>query len=143
MKADRLFAKLGTRLQTAIPKAVARAAVPTPLWSVRLYYYDTHAPCAYFYLGTLSTAQRDKIMSKRGLKAPYYLWASADASMDGPRGLCLPSDLPLSWSEFRIGMLFSKVYKLLGDDDVDYMIPYRAMVQQVARKLNASCWPSS
>jgi hypothetical protein len=143
MKPPRVFRKLGAALEIAIPKAIERASAPRPLWSVRLYYYDTHAPCSYLFLGTISVQQRDKLIAKHGALANERLWSPHEVKTDGPPSLCLPSDQPPPWPEFLLAWRFSSVYRLLGRDEEAYMVHYRDMLRTVAQKLTTAKWPAA
>jgi hypothetical protein len=129
-----VFKRLAPLLVEAIPPAVATRKPPRPLCRLRVYYYDTHAPCTYLLLQPATARWRDKLLAQHGQRGPEFFWLSTE---DG-------GDLPGIDFEGRgeITELFGQVYDLLCDNEDRYMVPFREMVQRVCRTLNGTDWPS-
>jgi hypothetical protein len=132
------FDQLVPLLVDAIPKAVSALKLKKPVCIVRIYYYDTHAPCTYLSLRTVSAECRDQVVAAKGRNAPFYLWSSGEDCGDGTVGL--PPEKPAGKPDKQIAALFEKVYDLLCEDEDEYMDPFREMLRQVAAKLNALDW---
>jgi hypothetical protein len=132
------FDKLVPLLVGAIPKAVASLKPTKPICIVRIYFYDTHAPCTYLSLRTVSAECRDQVLVSKGRDAPFYIWGSGEECGDG--NVDLPPDPPSSKTEKQIAGLFEQVYELLSDDEEENMVPYRELLREVARQLNALSW---
>jgi hypothetical protein len=132
------FESLVPLLVDAIPRAVASMKLRKPICAVRIYYYDTHAPCTYLLLQTVSADCRANVLASKGRNAPYYLWGSGEACGDGE--VELPSKHSSSKTRKQIATLFQKVYDLLCEDEDENMVAFREMLQQVARELNSKDW---
>jgi hypothetical protein len=133
-----VFDKLHPLLVEAIPAAAASLKSPKPLSILRLYYYDTHAPCTYLLLKTVSAECRAKVVASKGPSAPYYIWGSGEECGDGQ--VFLPGERFSTNAEKQIAALFQRVYVLLCDDEDGNIVPFRKMLRQVARELNSKAW---
>jgi hypothetical protein len=134
------FDKLVPLLVDAIPQAVASLKLTKPICIVRIYFYDTHAPCTYFSLRTVSVECRDQVLASKGEDAPYYIWGSGEDCGDGT--VYLPPEQPSSKSDKQIAALFEQVYEFLSEDDheEENIIEFRQFVREVAAKLNGIDW---
>jgi hypothetical protein len=127
-----VFQSLVPKLVDAVPQAIASLKLTKPICCVRVEYYDTHAPCAYLTLRTISADLRAKFLEEKGRDALSHLWASCEQSGDGE--VVLPGD------DEELTELFEGVYELLCDSEDENMPPYQQMLQRVARELNAKDW---
>lgn len=66
-----VFQSLVAKLVDAIPQAIGSLKVTKPICCVRVEYYDTHAPCAYLTLRTISADLRAKFLEEEGRDASY------------------------------------------------------------------------
>lgn len=130
------FDKLVPLLVDVIPQAVVSLRQTMPICIVRIYYYDTHAPCTYLLLKSVSSNCRNDVLASKGRNAPFYIWGSGEECGDGN------IDLPRKStnSDKQIAALFEQVYELLVEDEEANMIPFRQMLQLVAKKLNEMDW---
>ena len=132
------FESLVPLLVDEIPRAIAAAKLASPLACLRIVYYDTHAPCTYLRLRTVSAECRTKVLADKGRDAPFYLWAAGEDCGDGQ--VDLPAEPPATKGQKQIEKLFQEVYELLCDDEDEHMVPFRSMLAQVARALNSKDW---
>jgi Leucine Rich repeats (2 copies) len=132
------FTPLRSILIEAIPQAVAALRAGESLCALRICCYDTHAPCAYLQLRTISEECRRGVVSKHGRDAPYYLWAAGENC--GEAKTDLPPTHPFGEAHQRMQALFAVVYELLCEDESGAMAAYRKMLQEVATELNAKDW---
>jgi hypothetical protein len=132
------FDKLAPLLVKAIPEAVASLKLKDPICCVRLYYYDTHAPCGYLSLLIQSKKYRDQLLAEKARDALSSLWGSSEQSRDAC--VDLPDETPKSKSHKQLAKQFEQVYEILCEDEDEGMVEYREMVQSVARELNAMDW---
>jgi hypothetical protein len=126
------FESLVPLLVDAIPRSIAALKTTKPLCSLRIYYYDTHAPCTYLLLKPVSAECRAMVLATKGESALYCFWGSGEGTGDGP-------DVNLS-GPAPIQRLFARVYGLLCEDESTYMGRFRGMLQRVARELNVNDW---
>ena len=129
-----VFKRLAPMLVEAIPAAVASSRPLRPLCRLRVYYYDTHAPCTYLTLQPATDQWRANLLAQQGRRRQEIFWMSTEDGGD------LPSIYFLGQGE--IAELFGHVYELLCDDEDQYMVPFREMLQRVCRTLNDADWPS-
>jgi hypothetical protein len=134
MNSDEVFSKLEPLLVTAIPKAMAGQKVPQPICILRLYYYDTHAPCTYLLLRTISKKLRAKILKDDGLDT---LWSPGEDPGEGQ--IIFPDEPPLK-DQMPIAKLFEQVYELLSESEEDNMPKFQQMLRKVCMKLNGISW---
>ncbi len=132
MRESDVFDRLVPLLAVAIPDAVASRRITEQICRLRVYYYDTHAPCTYLLLKPATAEWRTRLLAKRGDSAGAYYWMSGEDGGDLP-------DIQLMGPE-PISDLFSKVYELLCEDEVKYMIPFREALQRVCYELNGKDW---
>jgi hypothetical protein len=125
-------------LVMAIPKAIGSLKLAKPVCIVRIYYYDTHAPCTYLSLRTVSAGCRAQVLASKGRDAPFYIWGSGEECGDGH--VDLPLERPSGKTEKQIATLFQQIYDSLFEDEEENMVAFRQMLQQVARELNAKDW---
>jgi hypothetical protein len=131
-----VFERLEYRLIDAIPRAIAANGFNEPVCCMRVYYYDTHAPCTYLLLKPVSDAYRSKLLADAGKNALYYLWASGEA-----KGELQAVELSADYTDLETAGLLNNVYSLLCEDNDDSTMPkYRAVLQRVCRQLNCLSW---
>jgi hypothetical protein len=130
----KVFRELAPLLVEAIPQVVACRRPPRSLCRLRVYYYDTHAPCTYLVLQPATADWRAELLARHGKKAPLHYWASwADGGdlpgidLDGPG---------------RLAELFEDVYTLLCEDEAKHMVAFRDMLQRMCGELNNRDWHS-
>ena len=104
-----VFKRLEPLLIDAIPKAVKAESINQPVCTLRVYYYDTHAPCTYLLLRAMSAQRRAQLLEEKGQSALYYLWAANEEGCDGPE---IALDGPPTVAE-----LFAQVYDLLCESE--------------------------
>lgn len=147
------FDALVPLLVDAIPAAVASLKPTKPICILRLYFFDTHAPCAYLLLKSTSTDERTRVLAEG---STFHLWAAGEGC--GDEVVTLPPDRPeegklaamvrlaylFLWPSSRLLLKIEfhlmKVYDLLCEDEDEYMAAYREMLREVARQLNAKDW---
>lgn len=134
------FKSLIPLLVDEIPRAIASAKLAGPLASLRIVYYDTHAPCTYLRLRTVSAECQTKVLADKGRDAPSYLWAAGEDCGDGQ--IDFPAQPPAGKGHKQIEKQFQEIYALLCDDEDEHMPPFRSMLVEVARALNARDWAS-
>jgi hypothetical protein len=131
MKALDTLAKL---LVVAIPQAVQLLKLKKPTACVRIYYFDTTAPCGYLTLRIISEKLRARLLADEGQNALYALWASAEETRD--------SDIDVPNKRLKnskkLSEFFAEIYEQLGADKG--LRGYRKMLQGVANKLNGKNW---
>lgn len=133
MEPSVVFESLVPLLVDAVPRLVSAQQISKPLCRLRLYYYDTHAPCTYVLLALASVDIRTEFAAKYGEDARRYLWADGCEEKNAGYGVML--DGP-----GEIQRLFAQVYELLCESEEKYMIPFRTMLQRVAWELNLRDW---
>jgi hypothetical protein len=136
----RSFDKLVPLLVDAIPLAIASLRLVSPICIVRIYYYDTHAPCTYLSLRTISSACRKDVLKNQGKDGLDHLWASGNQCGDGR--IDIPTEKSSSKADKELKSLFAEVYKRLceAEDEEATMIRFGKMLCKVAKKLNAVDW---
>jgi hypothetical protein len=150
MPAEEVFDAIQPLLVDGIPKAIGSVKHETPICIVRVYYYDTHAPCTYLDFRCVSVLQREQTIKSKGKDGLDYLWSSGEECGTRPN-VSIPSDPDQSQiartlnvfgdrTDAKIAKLFAKVYRLLGDDEDEYMPSFRAALQSVTMKLNQTDW---
>lgn len=132
------FAPLVPLLVKAIPLAVSSLRPKKPLAIVRVYFYDTHAPCTYLLLRTVSAECRADVLATRGAEGPFYLWGSGEDAGDGE--VIIPPEEPSTPADQKIASLFEQIYELLGEDEEENMPVFREMLREVCRTLNVLDW---
>ena len=65
------FDNLAPMLLQAIPDEVRQMKLAKPLAILRIYYYDTHAPCTYLTMRTISSECRSEVVASKGQNAPF------------------------------------------------------------------------
>src|SRR5262249_2185782 len=138
MNVTTVFASLVPRLVDAIPRTVAALGLAEPICCLRIYYYDTHAPCAYLLLRPVDESFRRKVLAEKGRDALYYLWASAeDMKGDAPEAIFGEAE-----ADPATGDLFRRIYDFLSEDEERYMSIYRMSLQKASYQLNLMDWRS-
>jgi len=132
------FETLESRLLEVVPKAIGALKVKQPVCSLRLYYYDTHAPGDDYGvdLRLLSADRRTALVAAHGRDAPFYLWAAGEEACDGPS-----TNLG---AHPGLGRLFRRVYRIMSDADEEEEVvaQLRDVLQRVSMRLNAADWSS-
>lgn len=131
------FEAIQPLLVDAIPRAIAALDMDDPLCIVRVYYYDTHAPCAYVDFRFVSAQARQRILDEKGKNGLFYLWGSGEEAGIRP-SITIPADC--LETEGQLSRLLAMIYALLGQNEDLYMRSYRAALQAVTRELNAKDW---
>jgi len=127
-----VFDMLKPLLVEAIPQAIATLKLCKPLWRVCIYYYDTHAPSTYLLLLPASAEWRAGVIERHQGDAPRYLWLFEEGAGNGPE-VYFDGSGPIT-------ALFTQLYALLCEDEDQYMVRYREMLQCVCRDLNGKNW---
>jgi hypothetical protein len=135
MNAAEVFERLAARLIDAIPQSIAALRLAEPVCCLRVYYYDTHAPCAYLLLKPVEEAFRSKLLVEAGRSALFYLWASGEGKGDGPEAI-----LGQAETDPETADLLQRVYQLLSEDEDRFMPPYRMALQRLSYQLNSNDW---
>src|SRR5687768_4379251 len=91
MAAEDVFDAIQPLLVDAIPKVVGSVKYDEPLCIVRVYYYDTHAPCTYLDFRCVSVRQRQQAITNKGKGALEYLWGPGEECGTRPK-VSIPSD---------------------------------------------------
>ncbi len=134
------FDKLVPLLVDAIPQAIASMRLSSPICIVRIYYYDTHAPCTYLSLRTISASCRAEVLASKGQDGLDHLWASGEECGDGR--IEIPPAPPKSKPDKELASLFGHIYELMCEDEDEEatMIRFGKTLCKVAKKLNALDW---
>jgi hypothetical protein len=131
MSDTEVFEALVPLLCHEIPKQITNLDLKKPIFRLRIYYYDTHAPSTYLLLVPSSDEFRKTLIAKHGGVSREQLWVGGSGS-----------DLPTC--ELRgppeIATLFAQVYELLDEKESLYMVQFRAMLHRVAWRLNGLDW---
>ena len=140
MSLKQTLSSLVPLLVEAIPRAIASSRPSSPICIVRIYYYDTHAPCTYLSLRTISSACRTEVLASKGKDGLEHLWASGEQCGDGR--IEIPPETPRSETDKEIATLFAKVYACLceEDDEGEIMVQFGKALCKVAKKLNLLDW---
>jgi hypothetical protein len=138
MNVTTVFESLVPRLVDAIPRSVGAIGLTEPICCLRIYYYDTHAPCAYLVLRPVDESFRSKVLAEKGGDALYYLWASAE-DMKGDAPEATLGDVEADSANRD---LFRRIYDLLSEDEDRYMPIYRKALQKASYQLNLMDWRS-
>lgn len=131
MKDSEVFEALVPLLVDEIPKRIAALKLKQPIFRLRIYYYDTHAPATYLMLVPSTEDYRAELIRKHGDESRHELWVGGDGT-DVPK--CELFD------PRPIAKLFNQVYKLLDEKESFYMVQFRAMLHRVAWRLNRLDW---
>jgi hypothetical protein len=91
MAAMDVWDRIQPLLVTAIPSALGSVKHDGPLCIVRVFYYDTHAPCTYLDFRCVSAPQRQQTIERKGMKALQYLWGSGEECGTRPH-ISIPKD---------------------------------------------------
>jgi hypothetical protein len=130
-----VFTALESLLVKAIPQSVAKLRIKETICCLRVYYYDTHAPCTYLHLKTVTEAFRKSVLDEREGSALFYLWSSTEEKGDGAS-----VDIGGPEEGGDIAKLFEHVNALLDKDEDKFMLRFRELLQQVCLKLNSKNW---
>src|SRR6478672_11719137 len=115
MKDTELFEALVPLLCDEIPKRIAQLDLKKPIFRLRLYYYDTHAPSTHLLLVPSSDEFRKAMAAKHGGVSREQLWVGGNGS-DLPT--CELREPPL------LTKLFAQVYELLDEKESLYMVQF-------------------
>ncbi|MFN7735297.1 MAG: hypothetical protein ACK5O8_04210, partial [Pirellula sp.] len=74
MSVDQLISESVPALADEVLAAAMRLRISSPMFRLKLWYYDTHAPCCYFLAHGLTVAERDDILRYDGINAGYNIW---------------------------------------------------------------------
>lgn len=135
MKSSEILSELRPLLIDAIPRAVGSLRLKSPAAVLRIYYFDTTAPCGYLTLRIITEKGRAKLLKQKGRDATYYLWSSGEVTFD--KEIDLPNEGLKFKSNKRMIELFAALYDRLMDRT---LASYRKMLQEVARTLNSKDW---
>jgi hypothetical protein len=138
MTLKRTLSSLVPLLVDAIPQAVTGLKPSSPLCMIRIRYYDTHAPCTYLSLETVSAERRAQVVQGKGSDAPHVLWGLDEQCRD--QEVMVPPEGPAGKRDKEIAALFEDVYQALAADEEKNMVRFRKMLWEVARKLNTMDW---
>lgn len=138
MTLKRTLSSLVPLLVDAIPQAIAGLKPSSPLCMIRIRYYDTHAPCTYLSVETVTAERRAAVVNEKGSEAPFVLWGLDEQCRDDD--VMVPSEVPTGKAEKEIATLFEKVYDALVAHEEKNMVPFRKMLWELARKLNTADW---
>ena len=138
MSGSDVFEDLQPLLVDAIPRSLSEATPSLRTCVVRVYYFDTHAPCTYLELRTVSESLREQLISTRGKAARYFLWSSAECCSDGPDPEVSLGLEPHASEDVVAG--FAQIYSLLCQNEDTYMKRFRDMLHLVAFRLNQLDW---
>ena len=131
MKNSEVFEALVPLLVDEIPKKIANLKLQKPIFRLRIYYYDTHAPATHLLLVPSSDEFRKELVKEHGGESRNQIWVGGNGT-----------DLPTC--ELRdpqpIAESFAQVYGLLDDKESLYMVQFRAMLHRVAWRLNRLDW---
>ncbi|MBS0205490.1 MAG: hypothetical protein JSS49_21510 [Planctomycetes bacterium] len=138
------FRVLETLLGMAIPSAVKKLNLSTPVFCVRLYYHDTHAPREEFGLRVrvLTEPLRRKLAEECGdaTNLADELWHPLGGVANGIPG----QDVGLYEADLHgskeLTRYFGEVYDLLCESEDEYMPLLRELARRACRKLNAREW---
>jgi hypothetical protein len=130
-----LFKELVPLLINAIPDALSTRRLPETICCLRIYYYDTHAPCTYLTLSVMTERHRKQLLDTKGRDALFYLWSAGELDGDNIRERVDVNGPP------PITAMFKKVYKRLCSDHGELsMLHFRKVVHKVAYALNEKNW---
>ena len=135
------FTAIQPLLIEAIPRAIGSFKQFETISIVRLYYYDTHAPCTYIDFRVVTASQRRQTLDAGGRDALYDLWESAEECGEQPN-VAIPSDPPMDKLDRQIAAQCAAIYERLCENEDTAMEHWRFAVQSVARQLNAMDWNS-
>ncbi len=74
MSIDQLSSETVPALADEVCAAAIRLRISSPMFRLKFWYYDTHAPCCYFLAHGLTAAERDDILRYDGINAGYNIW---------------------------------------------------------------------
>ena len=133
---EKVFEDIQPLLREEIQRSLQSVTHSGELCIVRLFYYDTHAPCAYVDFRCVTTDQRRATIQQYQDDGLMYLWGSGEECGDRPR-IVIPKREPKDAQEQRLAQLFAMVYSLLSSDEKEYMRQYRSAIQRVALAMNS------
>jgi hypothetical protein len=71
---DQLITEAVPILADEVCATAMRLRVSSPMFRLKFWYYDTHAPCCYFLAHGLTAADRDDSLRHDGINAGYNIW---------------------------------------------------------------------
>lgn len=140
---DGPYKKLIPVLSKAVVLAASRMEVAEPLFCMRLYFYDTHAPADDYGVVVRCVAERLReqvIADDDPIEAPDSLWhptlGVASEEGDGVYELDLTSTP-------KVQQIFQEIYESIADSEEENMPKLRAALRKTAAKLNKATWPDN
>jgi hypothetical protein len=120
---------------SSLPRYIAVHRSNTePLFTVRLNFYDTHAPKCYFALSLTYQSTAEKIMLTEGRHSIRKLWAGGESIHD--EHMYFPETVE---RDFVYNPILDACYKYLCDDDIeDSYRRYAETICSAACRINAN-----
>jgi len=138
---DSPFKKLVSILSKAVPVAIAKLHIPDPVFCVRLFFHDTHAPPENYccWVRCLTEPSRQRVLKTVDpINVPDSLWhPTMGIANELPEGV-YEADLT---SNAEIVDLYSEIYKLLEESSDENVPRLRAALRQVCLLLHMIKWP--
>ena len=132
---DNVFEEIQPLLIEEIPRTLGAATPDAEICVVRIFYYDTHAPSAYVDFRCVTTEQRKATLERHRDNGLMYLWGSGEECGNRPR-VTIPADDPADENGRKIAVLFTRIYSLLCNDEMQNMQHYRSAIQKAALAMN-------
>jgi len=143
---DGPFKDLVAILNKAIPAAVEQLQIPEPIFCVRLYFHDTHAPAEDYCCSVRCIAEsaRQRIVQANDpSNIPDALWhptlGIANELSSGDNGV-YEADLT---SHAELVDLYAQVYTLLAESEEENLPKFRTALRRVSMTLHMVKWPAT
>jgi hypothetical protein len=138
------FSVLETLLGMGVPLSIKKLKLADPVFCVRLYYYDTHAPREEYrlHVRVLTEPLRRRLVTDCSNPANLAdeLWNPLSGAANGVPG----QDVGLYEADMRgskeLAKYFGEVYDLLCESEDEFMPLLRELARRVCTKWNARKW---
>jgi len=130
-------------LKMAIPSAVKKLKPPDPIFCMRIYFYDTHAPQEGYglRLRVLTEPLRRRLTENRPRSARLTeeLWHPQTGVANRTPGREGLYEIDLAQSR-DLAKVFAEVYELLCQSEDDHMPRLRELARKLSQVVNAQTW---
>jgi hypothetical protein len=140
---DGPFKELVPLLSKAVPAAVRSLQIPDPLFCIRLFFHDTHAPAEDYccWVRCLTDTARQRVLkSARPIDIPDELWhptmGIANERPSPDLGVYEADLTPNA----ELMDLYARVYAMISESEEENMLKLRVALRRVSLNLHTIEW---